>query len=54
MEPCKAYSAYVRVPVMSGKVKIIYVSLSEVQNLGMDVAKFGPRGEKLIRDGLFI
>lgn len=46
VESCKAYSAYVRVPVMSHKVNIIYVSLSEVQNLGLDVAKFGLRGKK--------
>lgn len=31
---------------MSYKVKIIYVSLSEIQNLGMDVAKFELRGKR--------
>lgn len=55
MGSCKVHSAYVTISVMSHEVKSSYISLSEIQDFGMDVIKFGLRGGgKSIMNNLFI
>ena len=45
-QPCKTHSTSVTASVIAYKAELVYVTVSEIPDLGIEVAKQGPMGRR--------